>query len=486
MLGTNSIDRLCPLLEINIEHLHMITKWHKICNNIQKKLSPGTFKVWIMPLIPSEKDGKFLLTAPSEFVANWVQERLLKTISDSVFEVLGKNIAIHIQFKQVPEYDESIATTSNSCAVNEKTSTQKEAVSIEQLFLPMYTKGRKNKHTWQYNFESFIVGSCNHLAHAAAKSMTADVSSVATLFLSSGPGLGKTHLTQAVGLELYSICNKDLPKIEYLTAEEFCSCFVQAIRSKNVDQFKGRFRDIDLLLLEDIHFLQDKEKMQDEVLATIQSLQKKGSKVILTSSFAPKELRNVDSRLVSMFCSGFLAGIGRPDKDLRQKILVEKAKIHSAHLEESIADLLASKLVGDVRQLESCIHNLVLKSKVMGCSISLDMAMETLTQYDQNDPFMSVDSIEKAVCRCFGLPPEKLCSRSRKKDYVIARNTVFYLLRVHTDMSLQDIGDRFNRRHSTVLKGIATVEREIQRKTTTGRQIANTLTLLEKNSPRGN
>ena len=220
--------------------------------------------------------------------------------------------------------------------------------------------------------------------------------------------------------------------------------------------------------------------MQDELLATIRSLQGRGSRVVLTSSFAPKELKNVDNRLVSRFCSGFLAGIEKPNAETRRRILIEKAKVHAVVLSEAVADFLAMKLVGDIRQLESSISNLVLKAKLLDCMISMDMAKDVIAQYTQDDPFMNIDSIIHAVSGSFGLQAEKLYSRSRKQDFVVARNTIFYLARKHTDMSLQEIGDRFHRRHSTVLKGIASIEREIQRKSPTGRQIANTLNLLER------
>ena len=137
-------------------------------------------------------------------------------------------------------------------------------------------------------------------------------------------------------------------------------------------------------------------------------------------------------------------------------------------------------VAGDIRQLESCVHNLLLKAKLLGCTISVEMAQEILAQYSLDDPFVDVDSIIRKVCEGFGLSPEQLASRSRKQNLVVARNTIFYLARKHTELSLQDIGDKFSRRHSTVLKGIASVERELRRESPLGRQIAGTLALLER------
>lgn len=468
---------------------YMNTIWEKVCDSLQKRLSPGTFKVWIAPLVASEHNGQLFLYAPSLFVMNWIQERLWVDITEAVTEVSGGTMEVRIEVKaSVPDKLQISLAGYNSKQHNDGFPNTRASISrshispqTEQLPLPVsLVKASFSNRSWRYNFDSFVVGPCNNLAHAAAQNMIKDTTSVDTLFLSSGPGLGKTHLTQAVGQALCNISNRTNPKVEYLTAEEFCSCFVHSLRTKNVDSFKGRFRDTDLFLLEDIHFLQGKEKMQDELLATIRSLQGRGSRVVLTSSFAPKELKNVDDCLVSRFCSGFLAGIEKPNVETRRRILIEKAKAHAVVLSEAVADFLAMKLVGDIRQLESSISNLVLKAKLLDCMISMDMAKDVIAQYTQDDPFMNIDSIIHAVSGSFGLQAEKLYSRSRKQDFVVARNTIFYLARKHTDMSLQEIGDRFHRRHSTVLKGIAAIEREIQRKSPTGRQIANTLNLLER------
>ena len=145
-----------------------------------------------------------------------------------------------------------------------------------------------------------------------------------------------------------------------------------------------------------------------------------------------------------------------------------------------MVDVLTERLTGDIRQLESCVHNLLLKAKLLGCTSSVEMAQEILAQYSLDDPFVDVDSIIRKVCEGFGLSPEQLASRSRKQNLVVARNTIFYLARKHTELSLQDIGDKFSRRHSTVLKGIASVERELRRESPLGRQIAGTLALLER------
>ena len=476
----------------------MKTQWLKICEDLQNRLNPGTYKVWVAPLTADlEGEGKIRLSAPNGFVATWVRDRLLNDISDAASAIFGRTMEISVvagnppakPSRSVPGRPAVSVEGEPAPARRPRTAPAPRPVAApsllssaaEQLSLPLTMPVNPSvPHNWRYAFDSFVVGPTNDMAYAAARNMARSGAAVDTLFLSSGPGLGKTHLTQAVGQALCEASNRSNPKVEYLTAEEFSSCFVQALQSRTVDRFKGRFRDVDLLLLEDVHFLQGKEKMQDEVLSTIKSLQEKGSRVVLTSSFAPCELRNVDNSLVSRFCSGFLAGIEKPDASTRRRILQEKARQNNALLSDTVVDVLTERLTGDIRQLESCVHNLLLKAKLLGCTISVEMAQEILAQYSLDDPFVDVDSIIRKVCEGFGLSPEQLASRSRKQNLVVARNTIFYLARKHTELSLQDIGDKFSRRHSTVLKGIASVERELRRESPLGRQIAGTLALLER------
>ena len=478
----------------------MKTQWLKICEDLQNRLNPGTYKVWVAPLTADlEGEGKIRLSAPNGFVATWVRDRLLNDISDAASAIFGRTMEISVVAGNPPAKPSRSVPGRPAVSVEGEPAPSRRprapnppppvaapsllSSAAEQLSLPITMPVNQSvPHNWRYAFDSFVVGPTNDMAYAAARNMARSGAAVDTLFLSSGPGLGKTHLTQAVGQALCEASNRSNPKVEYLTAEEFSSCFVQALQSRTVDRFKGRFRDVDLLLLEDVHFLQGKEKMQDEVLSTIKSLQEKGSRVVLTSSFAPCELRNVDNSLVSRFCSGFLAGIEKPDASTRRRILQEKARQNNALLSDTVVDVLTERLTGDIRQLESCVHNLLLKAKLLGCTISVEMAQEILAQYSLDDPFVDVDSIIRKVCEGFGLSPEQLASRSRKQNLVVARNTIFYLARKHTELSLQDIGDKFSRRHSTVLKGIASVERELRRESPLGRQIAGTLALLERRS----
>lgn len=468
----------------------MNEQWAKICGSLQHKLNPGNYKVWIEPLQATIGASGVDLIAPTAFVADWIRERLLTEIAQSVAEVCGHSLPVRISSNKSLQQDKLIlhhsAPSSDDKTLKKTASPEEKAPTVfsgrEQMSLPVVMPVPHPvtaPMSWRYAFETFIVGTTNNMAYAAARNMIRPSSSVDMLFLSSGPGLGKTHLTQAVGHALCQASNRSQPRVEYLTAEEFASSFVQALRTREMDRFKGRFRDLDLLLLEDIHFLQGKEKMQEEVLSTIKTLQGRGGKVVLTSSFAPCELKNVDTQLVSRFCSGFIAGIEKPDAETRRRILVEKAKEQQVALPFPVLDMLTDRLTGDIRQMESCVHTLVLKSQIVNQPPSIEMATEILGQYAQDTLQITLEEIIRKVGESFGFSFEQICSRSRKQSLVLARNTIFYLARRYTELSLQDIGERFNRRHSTVLKGISAVEKELGSETSLGRQIASTLSLVD-------
>ena len=193
----------------------------------------------------------------------------------------------------------------------------------------------------------------------------------------------------------------------------------------------------------------------------------------------------MDSQLVSHFCSGILTDIGRPNEDMRRHILERKAKSFQVLLPDSVCELLACRLDGDVRQMESCLNSLIFKARLLNCGLNLDLAMEVLSQYTEISCGPDLPTIVRLVCESYGLNERQLNSRSRRKECVLGRNTVYYLARKHTELTLEEIGDRFNRRHSTVIKGITSVERELSKETSLGRQIARAVKLIERNAGMG-
>lgn len=496
----------------------MQKKWGQILEILEKRLTPGQFKVWISPLVPVWEEGRIILHAPSDFVADFVRGRFLPLIAEAAGRALGQNCPVQIRcgpllFQQSELSDpacgrlveaagleagciasvppmvlsahESHSRETGMERAGEKPVPSPRPLPLVQLTLPVQAAEPEAAlsvdHSWRFTFDDFVVGPCNELAHASARSICGGRGGVDILFLSSAPGLGKTHLMQAVGKALCDSCNRRTPKVEYLTAEEFASRFYLALKLHDTDRFKARYRDVDLLLLEDVHFLQGKEKMQAELLATVKSLRDRGGKVVFTSSFAPKDLRQMDDQLLSRLSAGLLSFIDRPDEQTRRRILRHKASLHQVLLPDDVEDILARYIQSDVRQIESCLQNLLLKARLLNSGITMKMAWEVVSNYAVHSPVLDMNAIINHVCRGFGLTREQLASSSRKQEYVTARNTAFYLARKHTGLSLAAIGQHFNRKHTTVMKGITSLEREMSAESHLGRQISNAIGMIERN-----
>ena len=497
----------------------MKTAWTQAASLLRQRMEPGHYKVWIEPLQGRYDGQEYVVHAVSSFAAGFVRDNFLSQIRDALMEVVGDTISVSITDTPLPlEHDKSgegvavkapvvlsIDASDSRRAVSSLVATSRPRESVSQAALvsvpsatwqpsaPMAVLGQHDlplryneaalsisARKWRYSFEDFVVGPCNELAFAASRSMCKESKGADILFLSSSPGLGKTHLIQAAGRQLCKECNYRVPRVEYLTAEEFASRLVMALKGNDTDRFKARYRDVDVLLLEDVHFLQGKEKMQDELLATIKTLQDRGSKVIFSSSFVPRDLRGMSDQLLSRLHSGFLAVIERPDRAMRKRIFKEKARLNQVALSEEVSDFLAESIDSDVRQIESCLHNLILKAKLLKCGITMQLAWEAVQHYAPREKKLDLEGIIAYVAQGYGISRTQMGSKSRKRELVTARNTVFYLARKHTDMSLGEIGSVFDRSHSTVIKGITSLEREMNRETSLGRQIAGAIAIIER------
>lgn len=434
--------------------------WEKIQINLEKQLKPGIFQVWVRPLQGHFADNTLLLTAPTKLVATYVQEKLLQTIKQTAAETLGT----------LPEI-----------SITSKHANHKNISLPKSKYLPLGNPSPFPKtFKWQYCFDDFLVGPCNHLAFAACKSICEQKLPTETIFLSSGPGLGKTHLLHAIGCQLTSLKKRREIRVAYISSEKFANQMIAALKRNTIQDFKSRYRDqVDFLLLEDVHFFQGKPKMQQELLALIKDLEAKGKKVVFSSSFLPKELHKIDNQLTSHFCSGLMAPIQRPEQDFMAKLIAFKCKKINLRLSEPTIKYIASNIKPDIRQLESCLKNIALRATTLGCKPTLELATETLQNYSLIQVRPDLETIIESICQNFSLSKENLRSRSRKKQYVLARNTAFFLARKYTDLSLKDIGTRFNRRHSTVIKGITNIERELKEDTKIGRQVSKIMDKLE-------
>ncbi len=455
--------------------------WEHILRILEKSIHQGLFQVWIKPLEARCEDGRLTLLAPNDFVASWVRDKLKPAILEAATQAMGQEPRLEIQVRpRLPKAVDEARVQAERCPAVARPLCGSSGRAGE-LVLPGLSVTPTPPPTWRFSFDDFVVGPSNEMAFAASQGLCRDALSTDQLFISAQTGLGKTHLVHAIGRHLANGGNHANPRLTCLTAEEFCTRLVMAIKAREVERFKAMFREhLDVLLLEDVHFLQGKQKMQDELLATLKALQGRGCRVVMSSSFLPRELKDVDNHLASLLCSGFLACIERPDYETRRRILQSKATHHRISLPDHVADMLADSLTSDVRQLESCLQNLVLKARLLNRRIDVALAREVVAQYARlDDRGIGLERIIKFVCEQFELSPRQLRSKSRKRHVVLARNTAYYLARKHTDLGLKQIGSQFNRRHSTVIKGITNVERELNLGTPLGRQLKRTLDHLD-------
>ncbi|MBQ7456021.1 MAG: chromosomal replication initiator protein DnaA [Desulfovibrio sp.] len=455
----------------------MDTQWQTISAKLQSKLEPGTFRVWIKPLEATMEEGRLRLVAPNAYMAGWVKKRLTSVIGECMHEVCQDPCVLEIGVREKPiaKPEKDSVQQTPKAPVSQPVVRQRT-----QGILPFSYQQAMPKQTWRFSFADFVEGESNRMAVAAAKEVCRTSSDIQSLYVNATGGLGKTHLVQAVGQDITLKCQHQ--NVGYMTAEEFSSRYVASIKTNEVESFKESLRGLDVLLLEDIHFLQNKPKIQETALSIVKSLQEKGGRVIFTSSFSPKEMQKVDRAFFSSFCAnGIVTHIDKPDNDMRQALIVQKARAAQVKIPDAVCSLLAKRVDGDIRQIESVLQSLIFKAKLLHAKITPALAQDVLEEYVGFARTPDLDLLTSLVCENYGLDQETLHSRSRCQRNVNGRNTIFYLARKYTDLTLKEIGEPFNRRHSTVLQGITSVERELAKDSPLGRQIGRIIGLVEEN-----
>ena len=305
-----------------------------------------------------------------------------------------------------------------------------------------------------YSFESFVIGSCNLFAHSAAKGVAENPAEMYNpLFLHSGVGLGKTHLMQAIGREMRSERRRRL-KIMYLSTESFTSQLIMSIRNRSTSEFREKYRTVDVLLVDDIHFIAGKDATQEEFFHTFNALHDRKKQIVISSDRPPKEIPTLEDRLVSRFEWGLVASLEPPDFDTRVAILKQKAKGCKAPVPTEVIELIAKHIRSNIRQLEGALTRLIATASVHRESISLQMATDMLHETIANAGAgeVTVDKIMAVSAQFFGLKQSDLASSRRSRAITFPRQVAMYLCRQLTTSSLYEIGRAFGKKdHTTVM-----------------------------------
>jgi chromosomal replication initiator protein len=428
----------------------MIAVWEEIKKQIRSELPKNTFSLWISPItFLGTKDKSILLGCPNKFSRKWVMENYLGLIQDKLHKVSSGHLDLVLKSevpkgKSLPSY---------------------EAPDPRQLTLPnIRANGRRGnlRFNKDFTFDRFIVGRSNEFAYSASNALAnGDPCHYRTLLMLGNTGLGKTHLSQAVGHTILE--QNPQTQVYYITAEDFTNEMVFSLKNNRIEEFKNRYRRrCDVLLLEEIHFLSGKEKTQMELEHTLDALGNKNKKIVFTSSLAPKDIPRMSGELSSRLTSGLVTTIRGPDYETRVKILTRKASEQGIALSKEIIHLLASSLKRDIRQMESALKCLKAKSELLKTKIDVDLAKDVLNCLVSGERSVTSEDIKMLVCKYYKVEPDMLRSKSRKKVYAHPRNMYTYLCRRYTDETLENIAKTINRSHSSVLYASELVEHKMK------------------------
>ncbi|MFH1136830.1 MAG: chromosomal replication initiator protein DnaA [Pseudomonadota bacterium] len=420
---------------------------------LSETISESDFKIWIDPLGPVRVEGKTLyIGCPNRFFMSWVKEHYFSRLLLALETARGEGRTI---FDISLEIAPAVRAPRRTAGVQAQS--QPELPSLDLHHAPPLRFNQK------FTFDRFVVGATNQYAYSAAQAVALGQDlNTDSLLLLADPGLGKSHLSQAIGHQV--LAQDRRKKVFYLTAEDFTNEMVYSIKNRCVEDFKDKYRrGCDVLVLEEIHFLSGKEKVQTELSYTLDCLAGNRKKIILTSSRLPKDIPRLGRQFASRLNNSLISAIGAPDFETRRKIVERKAAEMSLNACPEVIEYISDRVRKDVRQMESCLNSLSAKSRLLGRPIDLRMARESLADLLEDSGACTLEDIQKLICRQYQLSLEDIKSASRKKNIVLPRNLGMYLCRSLTEMSLQEIGRGFGRNHSTVLYSVNNIDNQIKK-----------------------
>ena len=420
--------------------------WDAILERISAHVNAQSFQTWFKPTrLVSCEEGRLVIEGPNPFFVDWLAEHHMDKIQYAARETLGEDVTIEfVASATPPRVSPPEAGAARTIIVND----------------PVVVPHNAQLNA-RYVFDEFVVGNSNRLAHAAALAVADHPARFYNpLFIHGGAGLGKTHLIQAIGRRV--IEKHANMRISYVSAEGFMNDLIQAIRSGITHEFKDRYRNIDILLIDDIQFLAGKERTQEEFFFTFNALHNANKQIVVTSDRPPKEIPTLEERLTSRFEWGLIADIQPPDIETRIAILRKKVEKEQMQIPDDVIQLIAESAKSNIRELEGSLIKLLACSSLACQEINVDMAREVLRDFvkDAAPKKLSIQAIQKAVAQHFDIPLDSLRAKTRISRVVLARQVAMYLARTQTDLSLVEIGKKTGGRdHSTVLHACKKVGR---------------------------
>lgn len=415
--------------------------WNKTLVIMEQKISGPSFETWLKETEALGLIGDTLrVSVPTDFVKEWLENRYAQLIRDVLNEVTGRNLEVNF----------FVGTDTANQGFGTSRSDRNEVSSA--LLNPKYT------------FESFVIGNSNRFAHAAALAVAeAPAKAYNPLFIYGGVGLGKTHLMNAIGH--FVLKHYPASKVVYLSAEKFTNDFINSIRDNRTGEFRNKYRNIDVLLIDDIQFLAGKESTQEEFFHTFNALHENSKQIIISSDRQPKEIPTLEDRLRSRFEWGLITDIQPPDLETRAAILRKKAVLEKININNDDIQLIASKITTNIRELEGALIRIKAYSSITGQEINdtlVEQALKDLIPNADNQQ-ITIEKIQKVVADYFNLRPDDMKAKKRTKAIAHPRQIAMYLCRELTDLSLPKIGEEFGGRdHTTVMHAQEKINSDIK------------------------
>ena len=426
--------------------------WEIIQSDLKNKLGLEVYESWLKKISFIEEFNNYLLlSVPTSFIRDWITSRYL----DQILKLIKnyKKDIIRVEFKIV---EQNLKNQSNE---NDKSKLIKdnENISFIKDSYLQYNRIDPNKR-----FENFIIGKSNKLAYEASLKTTENISHYNPLYIYGGVGMGKTHLLNSIGLEL-----KKSNKVMFISAERFMYQFVKSIKSNDMVKFKEYFRNTDVLLIDDIQFMNGKEAMQEEFFHTFNALLDKGSQIIVSADRAPNKLSRIQERIKSRFSGGLVVDIQKPEHELRKKIVQKKSEELKNYypdeikISDDIQDFISSEITASIREIIGAVNRIVSFSRVykkMPNISETKIVLKDLLNLSENK--VTIDLIQTLVCKFFKISKNEMLSSRRSRYLVRPRQTAIYLTKILTSKSLPEIGREFsNRDHTTIIHSVKTIER---------------------------
>ncbi len=448
--------------------------WQAALGELQSQMSKNDYDTWLKHTrLTSTANGVCVIAAPSTFAKEWLENRLLRNIKKTLASIMGQKVEVRVvvlppaeKKKPAAVSPATLSSTGPARPVEEEAAAEQAAQptgTSEAELLVLYSPTEKGSvNGWKpdpkYTFGAFIVGNGNRLAHAAAEAVAkSPAATYNPFFIYGGVGLGKTHLLHAIAHQVL----RDKHRVLYVTSETFTNEMINAIRERRNDDFRNRYRNIDVLLIDDIQFIGGKESTQEEFFHTFNALYAANKQIVISSDRPPKSIVTLEERLRSRFEWGLIADIQPPDFETRIAILGSKAERQRMSVSGEVLEFIARKVQRNIRELEGSLNRVVAYAKLNGRVLTPEVAQAALNDLVTNRARRNLTPVKiiEAVAKYYQVDPRALRGKARAKEIVVPRQVAMYLIREETDTPLLEIGRELGGRdHSTILHGYEKIQ----------------------------